>query len=198
MTIAADAGASCDILVESCNRGESAYNYVSGSARACRSLFGAAFIQELATYPGEEIVQHWTHTKEEMEYSENRKCHKIINVISGYMLTPKLEALHRTIKRYNNNYNIIIESLGDQPTSTPAITSSLQFYNISHLVLTPNIPTAIMNAASDQSCHASTLVSQTNARNFWSECGILRMLQPRDGRLPTTYLTVQISSWRQN
>ena len=37
---------------------------------------------------------------------------KIINLINGYMRTPKIEALHRAIKWYNDNYNIIIEPLG--------------------------------------------------------------------------------------
>lgn len=90
MTIAADAGASCDILVETAA--------TVGKEPTTMSQ-AAAFIQELATYPGGKLSNTpWTHTKEEMEYSENRKCHKIINLISGYMLTPKLEALHRTIK----------------------------------------------------------------------------------------------------
>jgi LAGLIDADG endonuclease len=37
---------------------------------------------------------------------------KIINLINGYMRTPKIEALHRAIKWYNNFYNINIEPLG--------------------------------------------------------------------------------------
>lgn len=37
---------------------------------------------------------------------------KIINLINGYMRTPKIEALHRAIKWYNDHYNINIKSLG--------------------------------------------------------------------------------------
>lgn len=37
---------------------------------------------------------------------------KIINLINGYMRTPKIEALHRAIKWYNGFYNINIEPLG--------------------------------------------------------------------------------------
>ena len=37
---------------------------------------------------------------------------KIINIINGYMRTPKIEALHRAIKWYNYFYNINIEPLG--------------------------------------------------------------------------------------
>jgi len=37
---------------------------------------------------------------------------KIINLINGYMRTPKIEALHRAIRWYNDNYNIIIKPLG--------------------------------------------------------------------------------------
>lgn len=36
---------------------------------------------------------------------------KIINLINGYMRTPKIEALHRAIKWYNGFYNINIEPL---------------------------------------------------------------------------------------
>ena len=37
---------------------------------------------------------------------------KIINLINGYMRTPKIEALHCAIKWYNDHYNINIEPLG--------------------------------------------------------------------------------------
>ncbi len=36
---------------------------------------------------------------------------KTINLINGYMRTPKIEALHRAIKWYNDNYNFNIEAL---------------------------------------------------------------------------------------
>ena len=37
---------------------------------------------------------------------------KIINLINGYMRTPKIEELHRAIKWYYYHYNINIEPLG--------------------------------------------------------------------------------------
>ena len=37
---------------------------------------------------------------------------KIIKLINGYMRTPKIEALHRAIKWYNDFYNMSIEPLG--------------------------------------------------------------------------------------
>lgn len=37
---------------------------------------------------------------------------KIINIINGYMRTPKIEALHRTIAWYNDNMNMNIQPLG--------------------------------------------------------------------------------------
>jgi hypothetical protein len=37
---------------------------------------------------------------------------KIINLINGYMRTPKIEALHRAINWYNEFYNMDIKSLG--------------------------------------------------------------------------------------
>jgi LAGLIDADG endonuclease/Cytochrome C and Quinol oxidase polypeptide I len=37
---------------------------------------------------------------------------KIINLINGYMRTPKIEALHSAIKWYNDYYNVNIEPLG--------------------------------------------------------------------------------------
>jgi hypothetical protein len=37
---------------------------------------------------------------------------KIINIINGYMRTPKIEALHRAISWYNESYNYNIDCLG--------------------------------------------------------------------------------------
>lgn len=37
---------------------------------------------------------------------------KMINLINGYMRTPKIEALHRAINWYNKSYNLNIELLG--------------------------------------------------------------------------------------
>ena len=37
---------------------------------------------------------------------------KIINIINGYMRTPKIEALHRSINWFNESYNYNIDCLG--------------------------------------------------------------------------------------
>ncbi|KAJ9230278.1 hypothetical protein DTO169E5_8513 [Paecilomyces variotii] len=51
-TIAADVGAQRDMLVETAaTLGERSWTYTSGSGRDRCSLFGAAFVEELTTYP---------------------------------------------------------------------------------------------------------------------------------------------------
>ncbi|GAB1202640.1 hypothetical protein APSETT445_001261 [Aspergillus pseudonomiae] len=59
----------------------------------------------------------------------------------------------------------------DQDSNTPVMGTSrrdLKYYDISHFILSPNIATAIMNVASDQDRHESTLRERTRARSIWA------------------------------
>ena len=73
---------------------------------------------------------------------------KIINIINGYMRTPKIEALHRAINWFNESYNYNIDCLGLDlsPIDSNAWLAGFTASNSSFIISAPNIKyTRILN-----------------------------------------------------
>ena len=73
---------------------------------------------------------------------------KIIKIINGYMRTPKIEALHRAIRWFNESYNYNIDCLGLDQSSidSNAWLAGLTTSNSSFIISAPNIKyTRILN-----------------------------------------------------
>lgn len=121
-TIAPEIGAQRDVLVETAATvGEQSWTYTSGSGRNRCSLFGAAFVEELTTYPEGRISQHRSRIVDEMHHVRpDQKTSTPLVIpsaralmsynISHFILTPKIATAIMNVPSSHDRHEALLQS----------------------------------------------------------------------------------------
>ncbi|OJJ42434.1 hypothetical protein ASPZODRAFT_76708 [Penicilliopsis zonata CBS 506.65] len=121
-TIATDIGSQRDVLVETAATvGEQSWNYISGSGRNRCTLFGAAFVEELTTYPEGRISHHRRRIVDEMLHVQpDQKTSTPLVIpsarallshnISHFILTPKIATAIMDVASEQHRHEALLRS----------------------------------------------------------------------------------------
>ncbi|KAJ5713577.1 uncharacterized protein N7483_010758 [Penicillium malachiteum] len=121
-TIAPDVGANREVLIESAATiDQKSWAYKSGSGRSRCSLFGAAFVEELTTYPEGRISQHRSRIVDEMYHvapDQETSTPLVIpstrallsHNISHFFLTPRIATAIASVASDQERYEALLKS----------------------------------------------------------------------------------------
>lgn len=100
--LATELGTKNDIVVETASRvKEKSYSYRSASDKYRCTLFGAAFVHEIGTYPEGRISQHYARIKSEMEHVSPDQDTS----------TPLVDCSQRTLRFHNISHFVLTPSI---------------------------------------------------------------------------------------